>query len=33
MHRKIGTPVVALVLFATLGAVSIAQTRTYLKIV
>ena len=26
MHRKIGTPVVALVLFAALGAVSIAQT-------
>jgi hypothetical protein len=26
MHRKIGTPVVALVLFATLGAVSFAQT-------
>jgi hypothetical protein len=27
MHRKIGTPLVALVLFATLSAVSLAQTR------
>ena len=26
MHRKIGTPVVALVLFAALSAVSFAQT-------
>ena len=32
MHREIGTPVVALVLFAALSAVSFAQTRTYLKI-